>query len=329
MNTIDPRSFQYCNQLSEIVVDNNNPIFDSRDNCNAIINKETNTLVKGCKSTIIPDNIQNIGEYSFLNNAELKSISIPANIYKISEAAFVGCNIERLFVKSPSTGVRSNAFSENTFNHAVLFVPAGKRWDFIYSSDLYYEFNSSSWVARSNSWYLFNHIQEVATSTEELSAGKAYILMNTSGYGFYVYDSNKGEVSLIDDYYNVDQTDPNNCWQVVSVNGGKCLYNIGVKKFASISNEGVISLVNSPIPIMMRNNKNGVTLGNADNDQWNFVINETVPAEQGITSITNVNEDNSVISEIYSINGQRIDSSHKGLSIERYKNGKIKKIMKK
>ena len=40
-------------------------MYDSRDNCNAIIEKETNTLIQGCKNTKIPSGVTEIGRYAF------------------------------------------------------------------------------------------------------------------------------------------------------------------------------------------------------------------------------------------------------------------------
>ena len=47
--------FAPCHQLEKIIVDKNNPVYDSRNNCNAIIETDTNTLLQGCKNTIIPE----------------------------------------------------------------------------------------------------------------------------------------------------------------------------------------------------------------------------------------------------------------------------------
>ena len=37
-----------------------NPFFDSRDNCNAIIETNTNTLIAGSSNTIIPNSVESI-----------------------------------------------------------------------------------------------------------------------------------------------------------------------------------------------------------------------------------------------------------------------------
>ncbi len=316
-------SFQDCDQLEIIRVDESNPVYDSRDNCNAIINKELQTLVLGCKNTSIPESVKTIGQSAFYGRADLETIIISANIQNIQNNAFYGCNLKRVFVQTAQT--LSGGFSENTLNHAILYVPVGKRWDFIYSNEKSYGYNSDYSMWSPNSWYKFIHIQEVATSTEEINTQRAYTLMNTEGYGFYVYDSYKNDISVIDDYYNVDQADPNNCWQVVPINGGKRLYNIGAKKFASISNEGKLSLTNNPIPFNLRNNSKGITIGESEKDQWNLVINDIVSVDNGVTSIVNIDNNDQGKSELYSINGQRINTLHKGLTIEHLSNGKTRK----
>ena len=63
--SIDEDAFNHNISVSEIIVADGNPVYDSRDNCNAIINTEMNTLVWGCKGTIIPEGIVTIGEDAF------------------------------------------------------------------------------------------------------------------------------------------------------------------------------------------------------------------------------------------------------------------------
>ena len=58
-----------------IVIELGNPVYDSRENCNAIIVTETNTLTQGCKNSFIPSSITNIGEKAFLG-VELTSVYI-------------------------------------------------------------------------------------------------------------------------------------------------------------------------------------------------------------------------------------------------------------
>ena len=75
-----------CDKLTKIVVNSGNKYYDSRNNCNAIIDKEEKTLIAGCRSTIIPSDIKIIGEYAFYYCEGLSSITIPCLLYT-SDAA--------------------------------------------------------------------------------------------------------------------------------------------------------------------------------------------------------------------------------------------------
>lgn len=79
------------NRLKRIIVEEGNPCFDSRENCNGIIETATRTLVVGCKNTIIPDGIECIGFSCFYGNDELEHISIPTSVKRIGESAFHFC----------------------------------------------------------------------------------------------------------------------------------------------------------------------------------------------------------------------------------------------
>jgi hypothetical protein len=84
--------FVGCLLLSSIVIDEINENYDSRNNCNAIIETATNTLIAGCKNTVIPNDVVNIGEAAFESCVSMLSIIIPNSIKKIGESAFWGCN---------------------------------------------------------------------------------------------------------------------------------------------------------------------------------------------------------------------------------------------
>ena len=96
-------AFAYCEGLTNIKVADGNPVYDSRGGCNAIIETESNKLLFGCQSTIIPDSVTEIGEYVFLNCKGLTSIVIPSSVTEIGDYAFFGCtgltNVEILSPK--------------------------------------------------------------------------------------------------------------------------------------------------------------------------------------------------------------------------------------
>ena len=102
---IGERAFSCCSKLSSIAVDKNNPRYDSRGDCNAIIETVTNTLIKGCSRTIIPDTVTKIGELAFDSCKGLTYVTIPKSVTKIEEDAFYYCD-ELKFVNIENSAIQ-------------------------------------------------------------------------------------------------------------------------------------------------------------------------------------------------------------------------------
>ncbi len=102
-----------CLRLNTIIVDKKNSIYDSRDNCNAIIETATNTLIQGCSFTQIPDTITKIGEYAFSGCHLLKSIELPHSMTEIDDWAFEGCdNLETIIIPDSVKTIGARVFDE-------------------------------------------------------------------------------------------------------------------------------------------------------------------------------------------------------------------------
>ena len=74
-----------CSDLTSISIESGNMNYDSRDNCNAIIETANNKLIAGCKSTFIPNSVTSIGDYAFQDCSGLTSITIPNSVTNIGE----------------------------------------------------------------------------------------------------------------------------------------------------------------------------------------------------------------------------------------------------
>lgn len=80
-------------KIKKIIVHPKNTIYDSRDNCNAIIHTKTNKMIFGCTNTHFPISVTHIGAGCFYHNFDknLKSYTIPENIQYIDDLAFSQC----------------------------------------------------------------------------------------------------------------------------------------------------------------------------------------------------------------------------------------------
>lgn len=82
--------FGGCYNLKKVTVDKGNRTFDSRDNCNAVIDSRTDAVVAGCGTSFIPKGVTAIGEHAF-EDTSLPSILIPRSVRKIGGGAFLNC----------------------------------------------------------------------------------------------------------------------------------------------------------------------------------------------------------------------------------------------
>ncbi len=84
--------FYNCTGLTSIIVENGNSFYDSRNNCNAIIETATNTLIVGCMNTIIPNSVTSIEGHAFSFCSGLTSVTIPGSVSSIGDYAFSYCS---------------------------------------------------------------------------------------------------------------------------------------------------------------------------------------------------------------------------------------------
>ena len=83
--------FSGCTNLKRLVVERENRIYDSRENCNAVIRTETNELFLGCSASSIPSSVKIVGEFAFDGCVGLTDIVIPEGVVEIGKYAFYGC----------------------------------------------------------------------------------------------------------------------------------------------------------------------------------------------------------------------------------------------
>ena len=113
VTTIGSGAFSGCSGLTSISVESENPNYDSRNNCNAIIETASNTLIAGCMSATIPNSVKNIGNSAFRGCIGLTSIDIPNSVKNIGNSAFRGCiGLTSIDIPNSVTTIGDYAFYE-------------------------------------------------------------------------------------------------------------------------------------------------------------------------------------------------------------------------
>ena len=130
VTSIGEKAFWGCSGLASIVVDKNNPVFDDRDNCNAIFMTSTDTLMVGCKATTIPLGTKIIGDNAFAECPSINHIEFPEGIERIGTDAFFNCqNLRSLLFPNSLKVIGEHAFRECTHLRSVNFPEGLKEID--------------------------------------------------------------------------------------------------------------------------------------------------------------------------------------------------------
>ena len=112
-----------CNNLKKVVVDSKNEIYDSRDNCNAIIDTKRNSLEEVCPSTTIPSSVKEIGTSAFAGFTHLEKFVVPEGIEVIRLDAFAFCsNLKEIKMPESLRVIGVDAFRNCTSLESV-FIP--------------------------------------------------------------------------------------------------------------------------------------------------------------------------------------------------------------
>ena len=140
VTSIGSSAFSGCSGLTSIKVESGNQEYDSRNNCNAIIETSSNTLITGCKTTAIPNSVTSIGSSAFYNCSSLTSITIPNSVTSIDSYAFSGCSgLTSVTIPNSVTSIGGSVFSGCTGLKTIVseIEKPFKIYSWIFSDDIY------------------------------------------------------------------------------------------------------------------------------------------------------------------------------------------------
>lgn len=158
VTSINGSAFLYCD-LGYVVVDERNPVYDSRNNCNAIIETSTNTLIKGGPFTVIPNSVTAIADNAFNNcsaegdfghsyscnysNWYNREMTIGCNVSSLGKIVFSSCGFpERIYLHGTTPpSAQEDSFTHSHFDNMTLYVPYGAK-DIYASTEVWKNFKN-------------------------------------------------------------------------------------------------------------------------------------------------------------------------------------------
>lgn len=266
---------------------------------------------------IIPESVEYIGENAF-SGTSLTFIEIPKNLKCVGNGAFGrfwlydaetqdnielrGCPLRSIVSKSiyPSDVQESydnyEVFDDYAYIHAPLYVPEGAYWNYAYAPG----------------WGDFIHIKEMATEVGSLQSRKAYMIADSKGCNYKVYDAGMDEMKTVEYTHALDEESKDCCWTVMKENGNTYLYNLGANKFGVVANDGAITLSETPVNVVISENENGLRINGVN---CMFVLNKNVEVE--VTGIDDVllNGTEMKNAQIHSLDGRSQQGLTRGINI--------------
>ena len=183
VTSIGGRAFGNCPGLNSIVVSSGNTNYDSRGNCNAIIETASNKLILGCKNSVIPNSVTSIGVQAFYGCQGMTSITIPNSVTSIGGQAFWDCSLTSVTIPKSVTSIGGSAFANNTGLRSIKVMNkepisissssfASSSFHDIYSqATLYVPAGSKTKYQNAQYWSNFTTIEEFYPTVTISSAG--------------------------------------------------------------------------------------------------------------------------------------------------------------
>lgn len=325
--------FTNCNSLASISVEASNLKYDSRENCNGIIETETNKLICGCQNTTIPNSVTSIGESAFYYCNSLTSIVIPNSVINIGDKAFYYCRgLSSVVIGNNVANIGERAFF-NCTSLTSIDIPNSVT---TIGDDLFYGCSNLTTATIGNG---LTDIKDGAFAwcVSLISVTIPSSITIIGCYSFYQCKS-LASITIPNSVTSIESMAFECCSSLTSVTIPYNVEQIGGRAFAGWDIPEVISKIENPFDIPT-NTFNDNTFFNATlyvpkgtiekykaREGWKkfMFIEEGTPS-----SITNIDSEGTNVFRRYSLDGKVVKNPHKGINIIQMNDGKVKKVLAK
>ena len=289
VTSIGKSAFEECSGLISIAVKDGNTNYDSRNDCNAIIETSSNILIRGCMNTVIPNSVTSIGKWAFRRCSGLTAIKIPNSVSSIGDGAFESCTgLTSIEIPNSVSSIGDGAFRDCTGLTSIEIpnsVTSISDYTFYGCSGLTSVTSPNSVTSiGDDAFYICSGLTSVVIPNSVTSIGDD---------AFRECSGLTSVVSLIEEPFNIDYS---------------VFYHMNINR---IYDNATLYVPDGTI------DKYKAT------ESWNRFVN----IEEGATGINDIKEDLSKQYRYYDLNGNQSLQPRKGVNIVRMSNGKTKKVV--